>query len=134
MYNDPFKEYIKQSEPTERDKGYAWHTAIGLQAVDEQNELHNRAMHISGTFSQNVNEEIQSAKVDNPKCNNCILEEMTILKELVKNPSITQKELALKIGKSERTVKTRTGEMQEKGLICRENGKRNGRWKVLVEL
>ena len=134
MYNDPFKEYIKQSEPTERDKGYAWHTAIGLQAVDEQNELHNRAMHISGTFSQNVNEEIQSAKVDNPKCNNCILEEMTILKELVKNPSITQKELALKIGKSERTVKTRTVEMQEKGLICRENGKRNGKWKVLVEL
>lgn len=134
MYNAPFKEYIKQSEPTERDKGYAWHTAIGLQAVDEQNELHNRAMHISGTFSQNVNEKIKSAKVDNPKCNNCTLEEMTILKELVKNPGITQKELALKIGKSERTVKTRTVEMQEKGLICRENGKRNGRWKVLVEL
>ena len=31
---DPFKEYIKQSEPSKRDKGYAWHTAIGLQAVD----------------------------------------------------------------------------------------------------
>ncbi len=31
---DPFKEYIKQSEPNKRDKGYAWHTAIGLQAVD----------------------------------------------------------------------------------------------------
>ena len=28
------KEYIKQSEPGKRDKGYAWHTAIGLQAVD----------------------------------------------------------------------------------------------------
>ena len=34
MYNDPFKEYIKQSEPDKREKGYAWHTAIGLQAVD----------------------------------------------------------------------------------------------------
>lgn len=34
MNNDPFKEYIKQSEPTKRDKGYVWHTAIGLQAVD----------------------------------------------------------------------------------------------------
>ncbi len=34
MENDPFKEYIKQSEPSKRDKGYAWHTAIGLQAVD----------------------------------------------------------------------------------------------------
>ena len=34
MDRDPFKEYIKQSEPSKRDKGYAWHTAIGLQAVD----------------------------------------------------------------------------------------------------
>ena len=34
MEKDPFKEYIKQSEPSKRDKGYAWHTAIGLQAVD----------------------------------------------------------------------------------------------------
>lgn len=34
MDKDPFKEYIKQTEPGKRDKGYAWHTAIGLQAVD----------------------------------------------------------------------------------------------------
>ena len=34
MDKDPFKEYIKQSEPSKREKGYAWHTAIGLQAVD----------------------------------------------------------------------------------------------------
>ncbi len=34
MDRDPFKEYIKESEPGKRDKGYAWHTAIGLQAVD----------------------------------------------------------------------------------------------------
>lgn len=34
MNIDPFKEYIKQSEPNKRDKGYVWHTAIGLQAVD----------------------------------------------------------------------------------------------------
>ena len=34
MKNDPFKEYIKESEQDKRHKGYAWHTAIGLQAVD----------------------------------------------------------------------------------------------------
>lgn len=34
MEQDPFKEYIKEIEPEKRDKGYAWHTAIGLQAVD----------------------------------------------------------------------------------------------------
>ena len=31
---DPFKDYIRESEPDKRNKGYAWHTAIGLQAVD----------------------------------------------------------------------------------------------------
>ena len=34
MKTDPFKEYITQTEPNKRDKGYAWQTAIGLQAVD----------------------------------------------------------------------------------------------------
>ena len=34
MNRDPFEEYMKESEPGKRDKGYAWHTAIGLQAVD----------------------------------------------------------------------------------------------------
>lgn len=34
MDRDPFKEYIRQVEPDKRDKGYAWSTAIGLQAVD----------------------------------------------------------------------------------------------------
>lgn len=95
--------------------------------LDEKNELHNRAMHISGMFSQSVSNDVS-------KCKNCTLEEMAILKELIRNPSVTQKELAFKIGKSERTVKTRTVEMQEKGLISRENGKRNGKWKVLVEI
>lgn len=49
------------------------------------------------------------------------------------NPAITQKELAVVLGKSERTIKTRTVEMQEKGLIRRENGKRNGKWEVSNE-
>ncbi|MDE7429688.1 MAG: Fic family protein, partial [Lachnospiraceae bacterium] len=34
MDQDPFKEYLRQTEPSKRDKGYAWNTAIGLQAVD----------------------------------------------------------------------------------------------------
>jgi len=29
-----FDEYIRQGEPQKREKGYAWQTAIGLQAVD----------------------------------------------------------------------------------------------------
>lgn len=34
MKQDPFKDYMRESEPNKREKGYAWHTAIGLQAVD----------------------------------------------------------------------------------------------------
>ncbi len=34
MNKDPFKEYLKESEPDKVSKGYAWSTAIGLQAVD----------------------------------------------------------------------------------------------------
>ena len=34
MTEDPFKEYLIQSEPSKREKGYAWQTAIGLQEVD----------------------------------------------------------------------------------------------------
>ena len=93
-------------------------------------ELKNRYMHIDYE-KQSM---IQSANTCNSKCNNCTLEELAIINELIKKPEITQKELANIIGKSERTIKTRTVEMQEKGLICRENGKRNGKWKVLVEI
>lgn len=34
MEKDPFKEYLKESEPDRVRKSYAWSTAIGLQAVD----------------------------------------------------------------------------------------------------
>ena len=34
MDRDPFKEYLKEAEPDKISRGYAWSTAIGLQAVD----------------------------------------------------------------------------------------------------
>ena len=32
--DDIFEEYLREKEPQKKEKGYAWHTAIGLQAVD----------------------------------------------------------------------------------------------------
>ena len=32
--NDPFEEYQRESDPSKRERSYAWYTAIGLQAVD----------------------------------------------------------------------------------------------------
>ena len=98
--------------------------------MNARHELKNRYMHVDFD-KQSV---IQSATSNDSKCKNCTFEELAIIQEIKKNPAITQRELASAIGKSERTVKTRTVEMQEKGLIIRENGKRNGKWKVIVEI
>ena len=50
------------------------------------------------------------------------------------NPKITQKELAVIIGKSDRTVKRYMDTMQLKGFIRRKNDRRNGEWEILVEI
>lgn len=93
------------------------------------NDLKNRYLHID--FQAEQQSAVQSANAKHSKCKNCTLEELAIIHELKRNPVITQKDLARTIGKSERTIKTRTVEMQEKGLIRRANGKKNGRWEVL---
>ena len=81
---------------------------------------------------------IQSVTEMNSKCQNgtleLSLEELAIINVLKNNPTATQKRIAELTGKSERTIKRRTVEMQDKGLISRENGKRNGRWKVLSDI
>ena len=64
------------------------------------------------------------------KCKNCTLEEAAVLRIVQKNPTATQKEIAAEIGKSERTVKSITVNLQEKGVLQRVNGKRNGRWEI----
>ena len=52
------------------------------------------------------------------------------IKELNGIITKAQEEIAKQINKSVRTVKTYMAEMQEKGLIERKNGKKNGEWVV----
>lgn len=71
MDKDPFKEYIKESEPNKRDKGYAWHTAIGLQAVDGLKTsdylMHTAVRNIEGEISfEEANALLQSYYKENP--------------------------------------------------------------------
>ena len=71
MNKDPFKEYIKESEPSKRDKGYAWHTAIGLQAVDglktSEYLLHIAVRNIEGEISfEEANALLQTYYEENP--------------------------------------------------------------------
>ena len=76
----------------------------------EHNELKNRTMLIEASTTQNI--------------------ESAVLNFLREQPKATQKEIAAHIGKSERTIKTITVNLAEKGIIERKNGKRNGFWKI----
>ena len=99
----------------------------------EHNELKNRMILVQESSTKNV----QSASASNetaPKCNictlSCTLEEIAVLNFLREQPKATQKEIAAHIGKSERTIKTITVNLSEKGIIERKNGKRNGFWEI----
>lgn len=105
--------------------------------LNEKNLLRNREMHV--LWSDNL--EFQSAKAISqsanneaplpPKCNFCTLEEVAVLQCILKQPNITQKEMAAIIGKSERTIKSITIRLVEQGIISRKNGKRNGFWEII---
>ena len=92
--------------------------------MDTDYELKNRYMHVK----------FQSAKEEISKCKNCTLEELEILKIISENPSVTQKMLAEALDRSERTIKNRISQLQEKGFIRRVNGKRFGKWEILIKI
>ncbi|MCQ2216318.1 MAG: winged helix-turn-helix transcriptional regulator [Bacteroidales bacterium] len=107
----------------------------------EQHDLRNRIMHVDwgkveGSAVQSAKSELQSAITSKElplKCKNCTLEEVALLRFVQNNPTATQKEIAVEIGKSEITVKTITINLQEKELLRRVNGKRNGHWEIIDE-
>ena len=97
-------------------------------------ELKNRCMHIdfeNESATQSANKNVSKCQNDTLELS---LEELAIINILNNNPAVTQKQISELTGKSERTIKRRTVEMQEKGLITRENGRQKGKWKVLVKI
>ena len=104
--------------------------------LNENHPLQNRELHLDWQATndyEQVQSANQSAKEDEvvlSKCKNCTLEELAVLRILQQTPSATQKQIAAAIGKSERTVKTLTVNLTNKGIISRRNGKRNGFWEI----
>ena len=104
--------------------------------INENHPLQNRELHLDWQATndhEQVQSANQSAKEDEivlSKCKNCTLEELAVLRILQQTPSATQKQIAAAIGKSERTVKTLTVNLTNKGIISRRNGKRNGYWEI----
>jgi fido (protein-threonine AMPylation protein)/DNA-binding CsgD family transcriptional regulator len=114
---------------------------FGNLLLGEKNELRNRYLRVdwkneadSQSAKTTENETSKSnnctLKYRSPQ-DNCTLEEHFVLDFLKDNPKATQKEIAVYIKKSERTVKTITANLQNKNLLQRVNGKRDGFWKIL---
>lgn len=57
---DPFKEYIKDVEPSKHEKSYVWQTAIGLQAVDGLEP----STYLRNTAIRNIEGEISFEEAD----------------------------------------------------------------------
>ena len=112
--------------------------------LGETTPLRNREMHLDWKAEadpqsaksgfQSANESVQSANPAlplPPKCKNCTLEEIAVLRVIRQVPTATQKYIATEIGKSERTVKSITVRLTEQGILVRKNGKRNGYWEIV---
>jgi hypothetical protein len=118
--------------------------------MNEHNELKNRYLLTgqspfpkdiqsaeNGALSDSLDPENDSkcqsdtlkSKTGSLKCN---LIEWAVVQFIEKNPKATQKEIALQIYTSERTVKRITASLasDERGILKRINGKRDGWWEV----
>jgi fido (protein-threonine AMPylation protein) len=102
--------------------------------LDAHHDLKNRYLHVDyGALL-----DAKSVKSENARCHfgtlNCTLEELALLRIVANNPKVTQKTMAAFTGKSERTIKRRMTDLQEKGYLRRTGGRRDGYWEVLVDL
>ena len=99
----------------------------------EKNKLSNRNL-LAAEFQSATSEISKSQNGTLDGTLNCNLDELALLRYVKDNPAATQIKIAKHIGKSERTVKRMTPILIERGLLKRENGKRNGKWVVKCEI
>ena len=112
--------------------------------IGETTPLRNREMHLdwkpetdvksAKSDSQSARKLVQSANSALPlplKCNLCTLEEIAVLRIIQQDTSVKQTFIAKEIKKSERTVKTITARLTEKGIIKRSKGKGSD-WIIIV--
>lgn len=95
--------------------------------LGEHNELHNRDIHVNNI------DLAKSLQVKHAAQNNMTMYELQVVNAMRNDPEITQDQIAKKIGRSVRTVKTLTKSLSKKGAIKRENGKRYGYWVVNLD-
>lgn len=86
--------------------------------------------YVDESASQSISPKVSKYQFDTLDCS---LEELAVLERIAQNPTIKQQELVSATGKSIATVKRIITSLQDKNYIRRENGKRYGKWEVLVK-
>ena len=86
--------------------------------------------YVDESASQSISPKVSKYQFDTL---NSSLEELAVLERIAQNPTIKQQELVSATGKSIATVKRIMKSLQDKNYIRRENGKRYGKWEVLVK-
>ena len=117
-----FRNALVRANYNNREKGitettYYLELFLRNLLLGEDNILSNREIHVA------YKEPKEAATV-------VVDRESVILDILRANPNITLDEVAEKIGKSPRTVKTAVKSMRERGIIDRVGGKKNGSWVI----
>ena len=55
-----------------------------------------------------------------------------ILNAILENKTLTREQLAQRIGVSDSTIKRELSILQKKGILSREGGRKEGKWRILV--
>lgn len=97
--------------------------------LNENNELHNREMHISHTFLLG-HEELMGDPINEPI--NLNDREQYIINLLRNDSTLTRNDMAEKLSCSDSTIKRLLKSMVEKGIIKRIGSNKKGEWIILI--
>ena len=86
------------------------------------------------SFEAVTDQETVDKTVDMVATNTFTMRETGLLRMVVANPRLSQKQLADLLGLSERGVRYLTDKLQKQGALQRQGGKKTGQWVVLINL
>lgn len=86
------------------------------------------------SFEAVTDQETVDKTVDMVATKTFTLRETGLLRMVVANPRLSQKQLADLLGLSERGVRYLTDKLQKQGVLQRQGGKKTGQWVILINL
>lgn len=117
------------------DAGYVENWAQGIQRVVESCAVNGNPPPEFILEREGLAVVVSSVSQAEPSYAEFVLTEnqKLIIKCITSDPSMTQKRIAELTGLSERTVRTNISSLVDAGIICREGGKRYGKWTVATK-